>query len=342
MNNRKAMKKFISNIFILFVISMIFALKQKIPATELQVHSVTNHSIAFFYCPNCRENLEPSGLDLHNKTLYFVSDNLSDKKIYFILTDDLHKKEIIPSEKLLNLKTNFFQRNFYQIYRIINPHAWDLEAISISNSTIYFINERKREMYQHTKSSILTIRHNIAAYNRKNRITFSKEKNAGFEGLAVAQLSHKHSPIPQLNIFIANERDPALIYRLRLDSTGLIAHTIDHLFLKKLHPDFHDISGLFYEKGNLYLLIRRPGIIARYSLVGKKLTALLNYKSLERLYYTSPRGYGFAEGLALSKNKIFLAIDSNGRPVQKKKLRKKLSNQGRDGALLILERPPGF
>ena len=51
--------------------------------------------------------------------------------------------------------------------------------------------------------------------------------------------------------------------------------------------------------------------------------------------YHSPEGYGFAEGLYMTRREIFLLLDGGGKTMSGKR-------GGENGALVVLVRPRGF
>lgn len=265
--------------------------------------------------------LEPSGLTMFEDRLMFVSDNRDNAAIY----------EIFPGEKEAGGCRNaeFIRLNRKDFERIPKSHSLDLEGIDFWNGYFFVVDERDRFIYRvDPAGGIEQVRHDILDYNRKHGIVFSEDSNAAFEGIAID---------PDRGIFyVANERDDPIIYVLRQTPDDLVLETERHVPMKDvLGGRSPDISDLCFDGGSLYLLHRINNRILRLDPASMAVTGALDFSSEVSSLYTSRHGYGFAEGLHLTQDRIYLLLDSNGTPMAE-------SAVGFSGALVILDRPEDF
>jgi len=189
------------------------------------------------------------------------------------------------------------------------------------------VDERNRNIYIVNNDGIVTpLTHDIWKYNLKHEIIFSDESNAGFEGIAVDQDNNTW--------YIANERNRALVYVLTRRQNTL--KTISHIDLQNLLNDPQcDISDLYYEKNALYLIYRKKRTLVKLDPRTTRVLATLSFTELTSSLYTSRKGYGFAEGLFMTRSTVFLLLDSNGNTFRSRE-------GGEHGCMIIFPRPPGF
>lgn len=268
-------------------------------------------------CPDCQSTLEPSGITSIRGTLVFVSDN--DDPLLYRLNLAAAKTAVqpflkirIPSEPLR-----------------LKRHPLDLEGITTFGRFVYVVDERDRLVFRVDEhGNAAPVRHDIARYNEVHRIRFSGEANAGFEGIAADPTRRR--------FYIANERDDAIIYALEPSSDGLTLRTAGHISMSGLTGDGRfDISDLFFEKGTLYVLYRRACRIVKIDPDENRVIGKLDAAFAVSGHYHSPKGYGFAEGLYMTRREIFLLLDGGGKAMTS-------GRDGKNGALVVLRRPAGF
>ncbi len=267
-------------------------------------------------CPGCVPPLEPSGMLVKNNTVYFVSDDATQQHIYSLQPDGrtYTAKVAIPLHFPEDLTRSM-------------SHKLDLEGMSLAGDGVALVDERNRNIYIVNNDGIVTpLTHDIGEYNLQHRITFSDEPNAGFEGIAVDQ--------DNSTWYIANERNRALVYVLTRRQNTL--KTISHIDMQDLLNDPRcDISDLYHEEGALYLLYRKKRTIIKIDPRTTRVLATLSFTELTSSLYTSRKGYGFAEGLFMTRSTVFLLLDSNGNSFRSR-------DGGEHGCMIIFPRPAGF
>lgn len=266
-------------------------------------------------CKDCVGNLEPSGIALVRGRIHCVSDNPEDLSIFL-----LKRKGPGYSARPLQL----FDLSGLPSMRL--AHSLDLEGLLYHGGNFFTVDERNRLVYRISKQGRFTlISHDIDRYNAAKGIRFSPHPNAGFEGIACDETGS--------TFYIANEREKPTVYILK--KTGHRLFTTSHFFLEDINGGGSDISDLFYEKGHLYILNRKERRILKLNPKSFEVRRTYSYRSVTDGLYYSSQEYGFAEALAMDRNKIYLLLDSNGFPFRG-------STDGRHGALIILPRPADF
>jgi hypothetical protein len=267
-------------------------------------------------CPGCVPSLEPSGILVKNNTVYFVSDDATQQHIY----------RLQPGGRTYRAKVALSLRFPQNLIKSMT-HKLDLEGMSLAGDGVALVDERNRNIYIVSKDGIVTpLTHDIGIYNLKHGITFSDESNAGFEGIAIDQKTDTW--------YIANERDRALVYVLTRQQNTLKAAS--HIDLQNLLNDPQcDISDIYYEKSTLYLVYRKKRIIIKLDPRTSQVLATLSFAEVTGSLYTSAKGYGFAEGLFMTHNTVFLLLDSNGNSFRSRE-------GGEHGCMIIFPRPQGF
>lgn len=156
-------------------------------------------------------------------------------------------------------------------------------------------------------------------------------KGAGLEAVACEE----NGPV-----YVANERQYRMIYVLDpktlrpVDFFDVPAGWSAPRFIgtTPVYPDFAD---LFFENGFLYALQRNDRLVLKIDPKTKALLAVLPLKFDEKDYYDYAEPFGMAEGLALTKDRIYVLLDNNA-----------TQRKGRLGdfssLLLEFKRPPKF
>ncbi|HDP80331.1 MAG TPA: hypothetical protein ENN21_05760, partial [Spirochaetes bacterium] len=204
--------------------------------------------------------LEPSGIVFHENRLLCVSDNADDGRLYELKAGDLNCSAVtfltFRQEDLLKLEKRF---------------RLDLEGLAFMEGYFYAVDERDRFIYRiGPYGRVWQVKHDIKDYNLKNKIIYSRDENAGFEGIAA-------DPVRRM-LYIANEREPALIYRLRLTANELEAVTENHTSMNDLSGGGPaDISDLYWERDRLYCVHRKGNRIIRLDPFNGAITGSLDY-----------------------------------------------------------------
>ncbi len=98
---------------------------------------------------------------------------------------------------------------------------------------------------------------------------------------------------------------------------------------------FPDYTGLFFEHGYLYALVRNDPAVLKIDPRQRRLVHRVEFSLNPTDYYETQEPFGLAEGLALVEDRMLVLLDNNG-----------LARQGTPGdrrsMLLEFSRPPGF
>ncbi len=273
------------------------------------VEPLENDSIFPIECRECKTPLEPSGIAIVNELILVIND--ADGTIYH-----LAKKE-----------DGFHALPALSIGQRKSAANTDFEAIAVQHNVMYLADERSRRiLMSNFTQNFLSLPHDISAYNFRNRIRFSTDSNAGFEGIAVSSSGGL--------MYVLNEREPCIIYRLKKADNAL--KTQSHFIPRdKKGLPIPDASDLFLEENNLYVLSRKQNKILKIQPDSGICIDEFDFSAIAARLYVSEKGYGFAEGLTMHKEKMYLLFDSNGRMWRNSRL-------GIHGTLVILSRPEGF
>jgi hypothetical protein len=267
-------------------------------------------------CEECRNALDPSGIAVFDERVLMVSDNDGDWVIY----------EIVPGEVNYRAREYINFRSGYDIVKRGKREELDLEGLALYKNSFLIVDERDRKVLIVSHGGLLKVIDNdINRYSRRVGLRFSSNRNAGFEGIAVDN--------DKGIFFIANEREPAVIFLLRMRREQLM--TIDHLNMEDMLRSYVDISDLLFYKGSLYAIHRHARSIVKIDPYKKIIRDSLFYGDVTKGLYSEDESRGFVEGLYINKENILLLLDSNGRKMNKRKY-------GQNGALIIMKRPKGF
>ncbi len=275
----------------------------------IPVEPIENNSIFPLTCRDCKTPLEPSGIALVNDRILIAND--ADTTIYHLAKND----------------DGYHAFPFLSIEYGNTSRVTDFEAIAIQHNVLYLADERSRCIIMNRFSKYSTIiPHDILRYNLRHKIRFSADANAGFEGIAISSRG--------ATMYILNEREPCIIYRLHKSAVSL--KTISHFIpLDKKGIPVFDGSDLFFEGYFLYMLSRKQNKILKLSPDNGTCFDEFDFSSLAARLYVSDKGYGFAEALTMHGGHIYLLFDSNGKHLTNSKL-------GRHGTLVVLPRPQNF
>jgi hypothetical protein len=273
----------------------------------IPVEPIENELIFPLVCRECKNPLEPSGIAVVDERIIIVND--ADQTIY----------QLVPKEDGLHALPFFTLKK-----RLVGT---DFEGMALHHNLLYLADERLRRVLKIDLSGAVEhIAHDIDAYNHRHNIQFSRDKNAGFEGIALSDDS--------TDIYVLNEREPCIIYQLRKSGNAL--STVSHITPKyKNGAVVQDASDLYFEQGYLYVIARMQNKILKIHPRTAVCENELDFSAIAARLYVSEKGYGFAEGMTMRKGKIFLLFDSNGRTIRNAKI-------GEHGTLAIIQRPEHF
>ncbi len=272
------------------------------------VEPLENDSIFPIECRVCKTPLEPSGIAIVNDLILVIND--ADGTLYHLekKEDGFHAHPALSIGQRKSANTDF-------------------EAIAVQHNVIYLVDERNRRiLVSNFTQNFINLPHDIAGYNLQHNIRFSTDANAGFEGIAVSSSEGV--------MYVLNEREPCIIYRLKKFNNAL--KTVSHFIPRnKKGVPIPDASDLFLEENNLYVLSRKQNKILKIVPNSGTCVDEFDFSAIAARLYVSGKGYGFAEGLTLHKGKMYLLFDSNGTTLRNSRL-------GIHGTLVILPRPKGF
>lgn len=177
--------------------------------------------------------------------------------------------------------------NTNQIYKLsvtgnvlqsYNYSGNDLEGVSMfTSNSLLLAEERTKEIVEYNLSTGNYSKHKIVYENN--------DANSGIEGVAFNTNDN--------TIFILNEKDPGLLMRLRSNYTILATYELTFA---------SDYSGLFFDKetNNLWIVSDQNKTVNQCSLKGE----------LIKSYAISVTK---AEGIAVTKNEIYVVSDSEAK-----------------------------
>lgn len=286
---------------------MIILLLTFVPAP---VDILENDSIFPLACPSCESPLEPSGIALLGGKILAVSD--SGDSVYELVKCESGYRAV-PWMRVKSPGTAF--------------HGNDFEGLAFFENQFYIADERNRRIIvSDATGGANVLPHDIADYNLRHGIHFSREANAGFEGIAVDPATSA--------VYLLNEREPAIVYRLEKKDGAL--RTASHADLGTLKGQgLSDASDLFIDRGFIYVLGRRANRIIKLDAKNWTFRGQFDFLGTAAQLYVSEKGYGFAEGLCMDGEKIYLVFDSNGRTLPG-------SRAGKHGTLVVIPRSEGF
>ncbi len=314
--------------------------------TSASVTKTKNISFMFH-----EEAHELSGLFLENKSkeLYAVTDTKTEHpSIYKLIsstTGTMMSGQFIDLSTFGGFSEYIEQANALPVATEKKFQVFDFEGITKCGPIIYLANERIRQIVEvnlETKS----IRRLPVDFNALPLVA-EGGLNAGFEGIAADCESGL--------LYVAKERAPRQIFVVNLktnhiqdqftitSSENYIAEAAGYNASKpklELNDDFADIT---FENGFLYVLERNAYEITKVDLKSKTVVGRLSFGSPKvRTLYVTNEPFGLAEGLALSKNKIFIALDNNETEVQPSQMGSANPPKKNSSLLLTLRRPKGF
>ena len=285
-----------------------------------------------------RDDTEISGLLYQNDHLLFVADKLSNRAIYKIKmeNDRFFYKTYIDLSQLQGHTQYFSQALLFRHAGRIIKSPFDLEGIASCDNDYYLANEQTRHILKVNTNEMKKLEIDFSNIFKKFGHPLEEiETNAGFEGLAI--------DCENQILYIAQERQPRAI--IVVDIKKMIPIDIfvtPGKGVGKVNPDYAD---LYFENGYLYILERNFHHILKVDPKTKKVVKKFAYGETNHLHlkeiYQTKEPYGLAEGLAMSKDQIFIGIDNNKNQISEK-AQKAFGLKGKFSSLLIYTRPKDF
>ena len=106
-----------------------------------------------------------------------------------------------------------------------------------------------------------------------------------------------------------------------------------------------DYADLYFENGFLYILERNAYQVLKYDLKKKEVIDQYSFLKLKDIkmneLYDTGKPFGLAEGLAFTKDTIYIALDNN-KSLFSKKIKNKNKNLSDESTIITFKRPQGF
>ncbi len=268
------------------------------------------------------KNKELSGLSLCHGRLLTISDK-DDHTIYEIETID-DKSRLLeylkftpPTPKYITVSrtADFIQ---YWMRTHLTKSSMDFEGITCTaESNILLASEAHTAVLQIQKDgSTEWVHSNLYEEGYKSGLFLTY--NAYIEGIA------------------AINRD-ALILSIEREPSGYIIYSEGQYQYLVNDDNMMDLSGLFYDRGNLYTLERRRSRVCKRSIKNVQTDAecrSFKHISSNPAYRYRGAQFNMEEGIALDNDHIYIVIDVNGR--------ERSSNGRKETILFTYKRPMGF
>jgi hypothetical protein len=285
-----------------------------------------------------RDDEEISGLLLQDGQLLFVADKLSNRAIYKIIFENerFYYQNHIDLSKLTNHDSYFAKALLFRHAGRIVKSPFDLEGISYCDNYYYLVNEQTRHVLKINQKSLEQLPIDFFPIFKTFGYDLNAiETNAGFEGIAI--------DCPNKIMYIAQEREPRAIIVVDMQTnTPVDIYQVGKTTIG-INPDYAD---LYFENGFLYILERNAYKILK---VDPKLKTVVAEASFAKLgdvipmseIYETEKPFGMAEGLAMDKDRIYIAIDNNQSDITVKAQRA-FGIKGKFSSLVIFTRPTNF
>jgi hypothetical protein len=216
----------------------------------------------------------------------------------------LYRIDILPGGKEANLIpfNDCFQKDKLQAL-VKDQRSFDTEGIARDDQGRFYIcEERRRSIFRCDPKTGLTERLPIDWSSVKDYFS-PIDSNASFEGIAIGKGK----------LYVANERSSAIIIEVDLASLKVKGHFV-------VQPTKSSFFGLHYSdlcwfEDQLWVLCRQHQVILKVDPRTHYVLEEFDYRDIEEsLGYRTGLPVGIMEGLAVSKDDIWIATDNNGAP----------------------------
>lgn len=252
-----------------------------------------------------------SGLVKVNSEIVAVADKPWNKHLY----------SITPGDSVNRASTNILHSLNYDFKS-------DFEAIDYSDSIFYLADERHSMVYRYDLRTDQLTPLDLS-WPRKEGI--DDWGNAGIEAIAVGS---------EGILYIGKERDDPALFRANLSAGSVVRIELNDL------PENFDVSDMKYEYQHLYFLNRGNYQVIKWDVEVKEIVDHFDYSFVlnaggEKAYSGSL--YPMAEGLILTSEHIWIALDNNGDSFNKHNPWIEMSNFAGENPLLVcFKRPKDF
>jgi hypothetical protein len=265
------------------------------PSSVWPRHRLLAQQITILNPPN-RERFDASGLLLRSAGELLTMRNNKDSLLYRIEYQPGHAEaRLVP----LN---NCFTTNQLAA---LDPEkqAFDCEGIAQDDQgRIYLCEERRRWILRCNPKTGQTERLPID-WSRVEDYFSTVEQNASFEGIAIGKGK----------LYVANERTSPRIIVVDLATLKVE----DDFLVQPLKTSFLGLhySDLCWFDDSLWVLCRQHRVVLEVNPDSRKVVAEFDYGDVEEgLGYRTGLPVGIMEGLAVSRDSIWLLTDNNGDP----------------------------
>ncbi|HKK10197.1 MAG TPA: SdiA-regulated domain-containing protein [Bacteroidales bacterium] len=289
----------------------------------------------FIFFLGCNQPKEESRVDFSDVELFEVIRS-GDKR--FDLSGIVHFNSSIiavadkPWNKFLykiNPDTTLNKATTEEIFSLTYEFKSDFEAVDYADSVFYIADERSSEIYTY---DLRKAEMRVLNLGWPQNIVRGNWGNAGLEAIAVDKDNGR--------LFIGKERDEAALFVSSI--SGGVTEPIN----MEDFPEGFDVSDMKYENHHLYLLNRGNYRVIKWDTSTGKIIDYFDYSFVmnangEKLYSSSR--YPMAEGLSLTSDHIWLALDNNGDSFNNDNPWIEMSKFAGENPLLVrFNRPEGF
>jgi len=269
---------------------------------------------------------ELSGLAFLGDTLVTVRDGKKNRAVYAVVLSPgaLTLKKRIKLKKLQGFDA--YERHLKKTdFPLAKVGRFDLEGIATCGASVYLVNERAREALR-----IENGRLDIVPVKPDQEGLWTGEPNDGLEGVAADCAGSV--------LYLAKEGPAPFVLVVDGKAAGAAKKKSYARAAADRNPD---ISDLAFVDGFLYSLERNNHTIAKIDPRTFEVVARVSFADPVRGLYKTNKPKGLAEGLAISKDRIWLAIDNGERPFSKT-AKAAHGVKGNGSAIVVFARPDGF
>ena len=243
-----------------------------------------------------QKGLEPSGLVLFKNRLLMVSDEKDIADIYELTEENARTLQAVP---------------FLSLSPIPGFTGEDLEGITSCGERIYVVDERTHTVVE-IGSDGKELAHPLelpSVQVEADGTVPVENSGAGIEGIACDEAAGI--------LYVAQERQPRMIYSVDLSNFKIVdAFDVPAGWDSSRTDDgrlvYADYSDLYFESGFLYALQRSDRTVLKIAPQKKQLVSKLRLDFQESQYYDYTEPFGMAEGLYLTRERIYIVLDNNG------------------------------
>jgi len=243
-----------------------------------------------------KQQLEPSGLVLFKNRWLIVSDEKDIADIYQLSPENAQTLQAEP---------------FLSLSPILGVASQDLEGITSCGGRIYVVDERTYTVVEiGSDGEALAHPLDLSSVQMEANGTVPVENSgAGIEGIACDEAASI--------LYVAQERQPRMIYAVDLSTFKTMDAFDVPAGWESPRTDggrlvYADYSDLYFENGFLYALQRSDRTVLKIAPQKKRLVSKLRLDFQESQYYDYKEPFGMAEGLYLTRERIYIVLDNNG------------------------------